>query len=166
MKTCAKCGIEKPLEAFYAHKGMADGRLNKCKECAKADANANRAANLERYQAYDRARANKPDRVAARAAYAATDAGRASMQRGQRAYADRNKQKRAAHVALGNALRDGKITAWPACAVPDCDCTFPEAHHPDYSRPLDVVWLCSKHHKQLHREHRAYLRNQPQKEAA
>jgi hypothetical protein len=26
----------------------------------------------------------------------------------------------------------------------------PEAHHPDYSAPLDVVWLCSAHHKQAH----------------
>jgi hypothetical protein len=25
-----------------------------------------------------------------------------------------------------------------------------EAHHPDYSRPLDVVWLCPSHHRQAH----------------
>lgn len=24
------------------------------------------------------------------------------------------------------------------------------AHHPDYDRPLDVVWLCQPHHKQTH----------------
>jgi hypothetical protein len=25
-----------------------------------------------------------------------------------------------------------------------------EAHHPDYSRPLDVMWLCTPHHKETH----------------
>ena len=27
-----------------------------------------------------------------------------------------------------------------------------EAHHEDYSRPLDVVWLCSLHHHRRHAE--------------
>jgi hypothetical protein len=27
-----------------------------------------------------------------------------------------------------------------------------ESHHPDYSQPLKVIWLCCKHHRQLHRE--------------
>ena len=37
MKVCFKCKVEKSIGSFYKHKGMKDGHLNKCIDCAKTD---------------------------------------------------------------------------------------------------------------------------------
>lgn len=60
---------------------------------------------------------------------------------------ERNPEKRKAQIAVGNALRDGKLVkgACERAAEGDCGKRI-EAHHDDYSKPLDVRWLCSKHH--------------------
>ena len=63
-------------------------------------------------------------------------------QRYLEAYPERNK----ARIAVNNAVRDGRLMRQPCFICGE----KAEAHHPDYSRPLDVVWLCDSHHKQTH----------------
>lgn len=145
-KHCFKCQQAKPLEAFYKHAQMGDGRLNKCKDCTLADVKRHRQENLERIRAYDRQRGSMPHRLAARREYAKTDAGKAAHARAHRASIDRHPQRRKANVIVGNAVRDGRLERLPCLVCGD----KAEAHHPDYSRPLDVVWLCQPHHKQAH----------------
>ena len=47
-----------------------------------------------------------------------------------------------------NALKTGAIVKKP-CA----ECGINEhitAHHEDYTKPLDIIWLCKSCHQQLH----------------
>src|SRR5690349_7922719 len=135
-KPCCKCGEVKPLDAFYRHPMMADGHLNKCIECAKADARSTRAARLEYYQAYDRSRAKQPHRVAQRKDYAKAN---------PRPRPEADPLKRAARVALGNAVRDGRVKKAPECEVCSISGDL-HGHHEDYSKPLEVIWVCSACH--------------------
>lgn len=42
-----------------------------------------------------------------------------------------------------NAIKRGDIIPKP-CVI--CGETKVDAHHPDYNKPNDIVWLCRKHH--------------------
>lgn len=69
----------------------------------------------------------------------------------QAAWRERNPQSTWAHMALRSGLRRGLVVPQP-CEV--CGEPRAEAHHPDYDRPLDVVWLCRPHHKAAHAQER------------
>lgn len=146
-KTCFKCLQTLPLEAFYKHSAMGDRRLNKCKECTKADVKAHRQENLEKVRAYDRLRGGQAHRVAARKEYAKTPEGKAAHARALKKQKELRPKQAHARYAVSNAVRDGKLQKTP-CMV--CGNPEVEGHHPDYDRPLDVVWLCMVHHKQAH----------------
>ena len=140
---CRTCSIDKDASAFYV------SNKTRCKDCMKASVSAHRQANLEACRAYDKLRATASHRVAARKEYQRTPEGRRAHQRALKASALKFPEKRRARVALGNAIRNGKLTPWPVCAVPECS-DKPEAHHPDYSAPLAVVWLRNPHHRAAH----------------
>ena len=59
----------------------------------------------------------------------------------------RYKGERKAQSLLWKAIDRGKIVRQP-CEV--CGCEKADAHHQDYNKPLEVIWLCRKHHKEWH----------------
>jgi hypothetical protein len=129
-KVCFKCGADKPLDEFYRHPMMGDGHLNKCKPCTRKDARANRLKNVEHYRAYDVMRGS-----------------RRTVEDCHR-YAMENPEKRAAHNAVNNAIRDGRLTR-QACMI--CGRQDTHGHHDNYARLLDVTWLCPPHHFERHK---------------
>jgi hypothetical protein len=152
IKTCFKCGETKSISDFYRHKMMGDGHLNKCIECAKRDVREGRRVRIDKYRAYDAARAMRPDRVAARERYQQTEAGKAAVDRARRRYQERHWFKRSAHHAVNNAVRDGRLHKPMNCSKCGTDGRI-YGHHDDYSKPLAVRWLCSTCHRDWHREH-------------
>lgn len=46
------------------------------------------------------------------------------------------------------AIESGRLSPSPCCV---CGATPAEAHHCDYNRPLDVMWLCKKCHTNWHK---------------
>lgn len=50
------------------------------------------------------------------------------------------------------AINNGKLQPGPCEYESDGVCLGAiQAHHDDYSKPLDVRWLCRRHHKWVHR---------------
>lgn len=63
-------------------------------------------------------------------------------------------EKKYARDVLRRAVFNGKIIKKPC---KECGDEFTHGHHNDYSKPLDVIWLCPRHHADLHNSLRSSL---------
>jgi hypothetical protein len=78
-----------------------------------------------------------------------SDVAIAATKRAATAWIARNPDKHRAAVAVSHAIRDGRLYkgACEVCGTSD----NVDGHHDDYTKPLDVRWLCRLHHKEHHR---------------
>lgn len=136
MKQCFKCKAVKPLSDFYKHNMMADGHVNKCKECNKNDVTEHRNKNLEKIREYDRARGKESKRVKATTEIT-------------RAWRAEDSRRSVAHSQVARAIRNGTLVRQPCIRCAEAKTL---AHHEDYDHPLVVMWLCQACHKQRHKE--------------
>lgn len=186
LKRCYKCGEVKPLSAFSKDRSKPDGLQSRCKACYKASSKAYAEANRDKLAAYHRTyheenrdkivarkrayfaanrdkeaarkrvyyAANRDKQVAHQRAYYA--AHRDELLAQKRAYRMKNRHKARAHDLVRRALARGELISQPC---ERCGATEQvDAHHEDYTKPLDVVWLCRQCHAQRHIE----LRKQEQ----
>ena len=147
-KICRGCGVEKNLDTdFYVHSRMADGHLNICKDCVRQRVGIYREANIEAIRAYDRERGRTEEhreRVREFSKKYREDGRHAEV---TRRYRERNPEKYKAQTIANNALRDGKLERKPC---ERCGAKKVHMHHPDYSKPLEVIWLCTRCHEKEH----------------
>lgn len=57
------------------------------------------------------------------------------------------REKQDARYAVRNAIRRGDLVKAPCEVCGDSNST---GHHPNYDKPLGVIWLCRKHHAAIH----------------
>jgi hypothetical protein len=139
---CKKCGVAKPITDFQRHSEKRLGYfLGACKACIntrrllarreKARTYAGTEAQHERFRRYRRENPSKAKRDSA----------------------NRNPVKERARRILREAVRRGVVRKPANCQ--DCGAMVDSrklgAHHSDYSKPLDVEWLCSLCHGVRHR---------------
>lgn len=147
MKQCFKCGCFKQISEYYKHPMMADGHLGKCKECTKQDT-------------FNRVESKKldPNWVIKERARCREKAKRSRMLgthpktnfEAKKNWEIRNKHKKVAQQQARRAFISGKILSTGLCE--DCGVTGVklQMHHEDYSKPLDVNFLCTSCHGKRH----------------
>ena len=59
--------------------------------------------------------------------------------------------KHSARMKVRWAIKNGKMVNPNICSVCHKNGEFIEAHHKDYSKPLEVIWLCRGCHADLHK---------------
>lgn len=152
MKKCFKCGIEKQLNEFYVHKQMADGHLNKCKDCTKKDSFGRNEKEIEKRKERDRNRPNAKERVKKNCERLKNNQeARERNNQKKKEWYQKNKHKKNANLKVARALLNGTIIKLSNCEK--CGSSEKlEAHHENYNKPLDVIWLCIKCHNNRHKE--------------
>jgi hypothetical protein len=138
-KACAKCKESKPRSDFHRNKRSGDGLNNECKPCAIRRAGEWQKKNRKRHNENDkRSRQRNPELLRARL-------GR---------YKERYPEKYKANKAVWDAVHDGRLVK-PACCE-DCGKPTPkgelDGHHKDYSKKLEVDWLCRQCHRKRHED--------------
>ncbi len=147
-KTCRTCKSVKPVGSFYACKSNADRLFSDCKQCV-----------IEQQTAYHKRKqkdvfwlATYREKMRVWAAnYRAS--GKAKRYNNGRAvaWAKRNPEKHRAQWMAREAVKKGLIPRLLNCEK--CGSSeLLQKHHADYSKPLEVVWLCIKCHHAVHKK--------------
>lgn len=163
-KRCGDCDEVKSTSEFPRDRTKKDGLRRSCKLCSNkksavyrkknaeklsAAASVYRSKNIEKIRERDAKyrRDHRADIIEGNARYRkSTKAERAEY---AVRYRRENPGKSSAHDAVRKAIAKGVMKRPDVCNKCDSSGCI-EGHHPDYSRPLLVIWLCKSCHRFLH----------------
>jgi hypothetical protein len=136
MKLCKACNSQqyKPLSDFYPDQRTKDGHASICIPCWHDRVQA-------KYEA-----AEPGSKRAYKIRWHEQNRERTQLHESTRRA--KNRAQIRARMILSHAIRDGSIQLLP-CFV--CGDPKSQAHHHDYSKPLEVTFLCRLHHDEAHK---------------
>lgn len=142
MKACRKCGATKPLSEFYRAVHNRDKRESLCKICKRADSSAYQVVKYRTDPAWVARRRARNRAAMTRVGYRSSP----KVQRAaQRRWKLQNREKHRAGEHARRAEHKGQLVNPGICQ--QCGARgLILKHHPDYSKPLAVEWLCYKCH--------------------
>jgi hypothetical protein len=136
MKKCSTCKKYKELNCFCKNKFKNDGIHDECKICHNRRKSIKRANDLEYKERKNKLGKETYKRNKTKILAKCLD--RKTLK----------KQERSAQSKTEYLIKMGKIKK-ESCIV--CNSVIDiQAHHEDYNNPLDIMWLCRRHHAQLH----------------
>ena len=136
IKKCSRCGRELPITEFNWADKAKGRRQGVCRSCFSRYNKARYASNSEKFKAdVKRYRTENPEKLLET----------------RLKTNDKCPTKLNARKCVEAAVACGAITRPSVCW--GCGCNSSEhrieAHHHDYARPLDVIWLCTPCHRQM-----------------
>lgn len=143
IKTCRKCLVEKSHGFFNKSKTAKDGLQSYCTKCTRAYSVV--------YKQTDKGRESEKKY---REKYLSNEENRTIKRKSQADYKKNHREElrksEAVHSAVYRAIKNGTLIRQPCetCGTTDNI----HAHHDDYSKELEVRWLCIRHHKEAHRK--------------
>lgn len=142
-KKCSGCGRDLPLSEFNKTKRNKDGLQYRCRACASKYNKARYASDPDRFKKDVKAyKEINPDKV---------------LETRIKTCASNPTGVNARRVV--EAAKAAGVLRNPGVCY-GCGCTSEEhrieAHHHDYSQPLEVVWLCTPCHSRMDMQRRAH----------
>lgn len=153
---CTKCKVERPTAEFNKDPQKRNGLKSTCKDCGRAYAREwtrkNRERNAEKAKAWREANPSRVREYTREWQSKNMDL----VVEMSRKYRAADPERYRAHNRLSKAVSTGKIVKPSECkrCCKSKTSRQLDGHHRDYSKALDVEWLCRQCHKDRHREER------------
>jgi hypothetical protein len=140
-KRCSKCKSLFPLSGYYKRRASHDGLTAKCKSCIKADIKIRRLKAIQLDREGFLGKKNKRER----SRYRESKEARIKTKESVRSRLRKLPAARRAYLLVWKALKKGVLIKPKNCQRCNKEASL-DAHHKDYNKPLDVVWLCRECH--------------------
>lgn len=150
-KRCLQCKTIKTANEFYYNKRRTDELSSYCKKCSclitkhwiEKNPERNKINKLRWYRENSKHIIETTKRWIEKNPERYKIMNNKSSRAHQKRYPDREKAR-----ALAKYARKKGILKLQPCIICGTHQNI-ETHHPDYSKPLDIVWLCVQHHRRV-----------------